>query len=112
MATQQTVIAATTSAATVLAADTTRRFLYIKNYAYQPGTTTPQTDVIYIAFGKTATAGTAGEIELVPGGEYIFGGPLPPRISNLPKGFVLPNCPTEYISVIATGTTKGAIMVQ
>jgi hypothetical protein len=57
--------------------------------------------------------GLNGEIELQPGTEYQFGGPLPPRVANLPHGFILPVCPTEYISVISTvATTYGAIMTQ
>ena len=112
MATTQTVIAATGSNSIPVAQNTTRRQLYIKCYANQPGTTTPQTGVMYIAFGKPATLGTAGELELLPGSEYIFGGPLPPRVANLPHGFILPNCPTESINVIATMTMVGAVMEQ
>lgn len=113
MATTQTAIAATTTAANAVGQNTARRFLYIKNYANVPSSQSAQTGSIYVAFGTTATKGTAGELELVPGAEYIFGGPLPPRVGNLPKGFVLPACPTEAISVLASsGTVYGAVMEQ
>jgi hypothetical protein len=113
MATTQSLITATSVAATTVALDSTRRMLHIKNYFYQPGTTTAQTGVIYVAFGKVATLGTAGELELIPGGEYTYGGPLPPNKQTLPGGFILPVCPQEYISVItATGTMYGFVMTQ
>lgn len=106
MATKQTAINATNVDSTVLSQDLTRRYLYLRNYS-----TSGQT--MWIAFGKAATAGTAGELEMVAGGEYVFGGPLPPNVANLPQSFFLPVCPTEEVHVItSTGTATGAAMTQ
>lgn len=113
VATTQTAITATGSTGVVRAADPTRRMLFIKCYVNNPTNQVAQTGAIYVAFGKAATVGTAGELELIPGSEYVFGGPLPPRVANLPHGMILPNCPTESINVISSsGTVYGAILEQ
>jgi hypothetical protein len=111
-------ITATTAPSTPLGTvnNSARRFLYIKNYVYVPnGGASPvaQQGVLYVAFGQDATPGQNGEYELLPGGEYNWGGPLPPNVGNLPLGFYLPVCPSEYVSVIASnGTVYGAIVTQ
>lgn len=101
----QTVIHASTVASQIVAAQPARRWLYIRNYSISAET-------MWVAFGKTATPGNAGERELIPGGEYSWGGPLPPAQRNLPHGFPLPPVPTESISVItAAATAEGCIEV-
>lgn len=106
MPTTQTAINASSAPAQVLSADPTRRWLYIRNYSASAQT-------IWVAFGKTATAGTAGEREIIPGGEYSWGGPLPPATQNIPGGFALPPVPTESISVItSSGTATGTVETQ
>lgn len=116
MATQATPVAATTVAATVAPSNSARRFLYIKSYVYVPnggGSPSQQSGILYVAFGQAATPGQNGEYELVPGAEYSFGGPLPPSVGNLPRGFILPVCPQESISVVSTsGTVYGTIVQQ
>ena len=67
---------------------------------------------MWVAFGKFATLGTAGEIELVAGGEYTFGGPLPPNKSTLPGGFILPQCPQEAIYIVSATPATGCVMEQ
>lgn len=106
MATNQQPISASNVDSKVLATNPTRRALYIRNYA-------GSAQSIWVKFGGVATAGAAGELEVIPGGEYNFGGPLPPGVRNLPSGFFLPNCPTEEIHVItSTGTATGCVMEQ
>lgn len=85
-----------------------RRFVYIRNYANS-------TNSIFVLFSDTrsATAGAQGELEIVPGAEYLFGGALKPSTMTLPGSFVLPNCPLEQINVItSTGTASGCVIVQ
>ena len=115
MATKQTVISATASSSLVVPQNQNRRQLYIRNYFNAPGTLTPQTHTMYVMFknGGPATAGGAGEIEIIPGGEYTFGGPLPPSTKTLPGSFFLPNCPTEDVYVITeAGNASGCILEQ
>lgn len=73
-----------------------RRALYIRNYSASTGT-------MWIAFGFTATAGTAGEIELVPGGEYNWNGLMPPLQGNVPL---------ESINIIISGGTATGCIVE
>jgi hypothetical protein len=104
MATTQTAISASSVASTPVGVNQARRLLYIRNYSSSAAT-------MWVAFGKTATAGTAGELEIIAGGEYLFGGRLPPSVGNLPLGTTLIPCPTESISVITSSSTAtGCIM--
>src|SRR5271168_3835210 len=117
MATKQFVISANTGAAVTITgqlpsgANPDARSIYIRNYAN--AIVNPGQGSMWVAFGAVATAGTNGEMEIVPGDEYSYGGPLPPSTLNLPGGTRLPNCPTEFISVISTGgTAVGCVVVQ
>lgn len=75
---------------------TERRALYIRNYAASVGT-------MWLAFGQAATAGTNGEMEIVPGGEYNWNGLLPPLQGNVPL---------ESINIIASGGTATGCVVE
>ena len=108
MATTQTLINASAISTQVIGRDPSRRMLYIRNYGASAQT-------IWVLFGGsgTATAGLAGELEVVPGGEYTFGGPLPFSKQTLPGGFNLPVCPQEEVYVVtSTGTATGTILTQ
>ena len=118
MATQQfPIIATSTSGSTVtVAGNNNNRFVYIRNYTNAPGTLTPQTASIYVLFsnapGAAATLGTKGELEVLPGQDFVFGGNLEPGIAVEQATGFFPNCPVENIYVIATGTTYGCVMTQ
>jgi hypothetical protein len=112
MATKQFAINATTGSAVQVAPnDADRRACYIRNYSNS--TVNPGQGTMWVAFGVVATAGTNGELEVVPGAEYSFGGDLRPTTQTLPGSFRLPNCPLESISVITTGgTAVGCVVTQ
>jgi len=113
MATSQSIVSASSTAATVLAPDPNRRYLKIRNY-------TDSGQTIWIAFGKAATCGTAGEEELLPAYTFEYGVTrlIPPNGLNAAnETFPQPNCPLEFVSVICgprgnpTGTAVGSILV-
>lgn len=114
MATQQFPIVAGVTSVLVVPANNNNRFVYIRNYTNQPGTLTAQTTSLYVLFsnatGAVATLGTKGELEILPGIDYVFGGNLEPGISVEQSTGFFPNCPVENIYVIATGTTYGCIV--
>lgn len=112
-------ISATSTAQTITAAgpnggsDPNRRYMMIRNYSSSE-------QILWVAFGVAATCGTNGELEIMPGYTYEFG---TTRLIS-PNGLIAnnqtaqqPNCPTEYVSVIAgplntpTGTAVGSLMV-
>lgn len=96
MTTIQIAINANNVSAQVLTSSQSRIFLYIKNYA------SPLSgDNLYVSFGQAATAGTNGELELLPGQELVFGGTSAPQ-----------NCPQGTISVISPTTAKGCVLVN
>lgn len=97
MTTQLPIAAIAGSSTVVTATDNTRRFLYLRNY-------TGSADTLWIAFGRPATAGSNGELELAPGEEISFGGKLESNLVGQPTAFQQ-NCPVESINVIATSTT-------
>lgn len=105
MATQQFAINATVSNSIPVPNDADRRSLYIRNYGNSSST-------MWVAFGQPATPGTNGEMEIVPGSEYSFGGDLKPSTKTLPGGFYLPNCPHESINVITTTLAIATITVS
>ncbi len=108
MATGQFPISASTNDSMVIARDPSRRMLYIRNYA-----ASAQTIWVLFKNGGTATAGLAGELEVQPGGEYTFGGPLPYSKQTLPGGFNLAVCPQEEVHVItSSGIATGTVMTQ
>lgn len=76
-----------------------RNSLYIRNYANS-------TASMWVAFGQVATPGANGEMEIVPGSEYAFGGPLVPNNTTPMKGY-----PIEYVSVVTTGYQIATITV-
>ena len=90
----QTPITYTTTAVTFVPARDERRALTIQSYAGSVG-------YMYVAFGKTATAGTAGEWEIAPGAVFNWNGLMPPLQGNVPL---------QSISIIVTGgSATGAI---
>jgi hypothetical protein len=102
MPTQQFPIVAGTTASQVVSENFNRRYLYIKSYVLVPSTQDQQTPTLYVAFGVPATVGLNGEMEFLPGSEYLWNGKLPPLVSDLPY---------QYISVITnTGTIYGSII--
>lgn len=104
MSTQQFPITATTTAAIFAAADKNRNSMYIRNYG--DPTVNPGQVSMWVAFGKVATVGTAGEMEIVPGAEYSFGPSLLPNNTTPLKGY-----PQEFVSIItASSTAVGCIM--
>lgn len=94
--TVQTAITNTAVSKQFAPARTERRALYIRNYVASTGN-------MYLAFGFTATAGTAGEIEIVPGGEYNWNGLLPPLQGNVPL---------ESINIIVSGGNATGCIVE
>jgi hypothetical protein len=107
MATLHTAILAGTSSAQVAAANSSRRSLFVQNYA-ESGTP------MYIAFGQAATAGTNGELEIPAGQNFSWGGTLAMPANPPSTGPTLaPACPTESINVIvASGSASGAVITQ
>lgn len=107
MATAQISIVANASSAQVLVANPGRRSLFIQNYAESAVS-------IYVAFGRSATAGANGELEIPPGQNFSWGGTL--AISANPPSTgptAAPACPTESVSVIvASGSATGAVITQ
>lgn len=101
MATIQTAISVSTTAVQVVGGRA-RKGLWIQSYS----TTDFGSQVsMFVAFGKVATAGNAGELEITAGGLYVFG-----ASGNVLTFGELPVCPTEYISIITiSGTAVGAI---
>lgn len=101
MATQHFKINATGVSSVAAPADVNRISLYIRNYSGSGQT-------VWVAFGQVATAGTNGEMELVPGAEYAFGSTTFPN-NTLP----LKAYPTESVNVItSTGTATGCIVTE
>ena len=106
MATTQTPIALTGSAVTVVPAigAILRQYMAIQNYVASPGT-------MYVAFGKVATAGTAGEWELPAGATIAWGNP-PPGVISPSVIFAGVAPPQESVSIINSGgNANGGIMV-
>lgn len=101
MATIQTPINVGTTAVQVVGGRA-RRGLWIQSYSTGDFGGNAS---MFVAFGKVATAGSGGELEITAGGVYVFGA----SGSVLTFG-ELPVCPTEYISIITiSGTALGAI---
>ena len=97
MATTQNTIAATNVDSVAMGADATRRWLYIRNYS--SATLNVGQTTMFVAFGKIATAGTGGELEIVAGGEYMWE--------------VVGEIPLEAVHVItASGGANGCVMSQ
>src|SRR5882672_2323064 len=94
--TVQTAIINAPASLEVVPARIERRALYIRNYSASTGT-------MWIAFGKDATAGSGGEMELIPSGEYNWNGLLPPLQGNVPL---------ESISIIVSGGTATGCIVE
>lgn len=109
MATQQTLLSASAVASNPVPYNPDRRFAYIRNYSASAATIW----VLFVPQGsnQVATAGLNGELEILPGMDYEFGGKLDPTTKQLPGSFKLPNCPLEGISIITSGgTATGAFM--
>jgi hypothetical protein len=113
MATQVFGLAVSGSSVLVAPYNPDRRGIYVRNYAASAGT-------IWLTFGGTnangqpitqATAGGAGEMEIVPGTEYSFGGLLHPTKNNRPLGFNFPSCPLEAIYIYGSSAT-GCLITQ
>lgn len=111
--TQQFPISANNAAAQVIPADQNRRYMLIRNYS-----TSGQ--ILWVAFGAIATCGNNGEIEILAGYTYEWGATRfisPNGLIANNQTFAQPNCPIEYVSVIAgtlgnpTGTAVGCLMV-
>ena len=102
----QVQIAAGTGSSLALAQANYRFFLHIRNYQYAPGTINAQTYPIYVSFGKPATLGTKGELEIIAGSEYIWG-----DLNYGSNTYQADGCPTDAIYIItASGTTYGCIL--
>jgi len=79
--------------------------MQIQNYVGSPGR-------MYIAFATTATAGTAGELELSPG-RILFFGVTPPGVITPAVYSSAPAAPIDSVSIInAGGNANGSIMVM
>jgi hypothetical protein len=84
-----------------------RRRVYIRNYSSSTGTMWLRWD------GTAAASGGNGEMEIIPGGEYQWGGPIPARVKNLPLGQDLPHCPQEQASIASSGgAANGCIVIE
>ena len=108
MGTQQTALNATTSASNPVPYNPDRRFAYIRNYTGSLGT-------IWLLFvpqgsNQVATQGLNGELEILPGMDFEFGGKLDPITKQLPGSFKLPNCPIEAVSIISNSTATGCFV--
>jgi hypothetical protein len=110
MATVQTALNATSTASNPVPYNPDRRFAYIRNYTNSGATMW----VLFVPQGSTAvaTAGTNGELEILPGMDYEFGGKLDPTTKQLPGSFKLPNVPLEGISIITSGGTATGTFMQ
>lgn len=89
----QAPISAGTGSSLVIPAHNYRFYLHIRNY-------TASAQTIWVSFGIPATPGTNGELEIVPGSEYIWG--------NLDYGttnYESHGCPTDAIYVITSAST-------
>lgn len=96
----QTPINATTNDAQLLPYQSERTYLHIRNYS-------GSTETMWVAFGRAATAGTNGELEIVPGSEYIWGSILWTAYGSQPS------CPQDPIHVItSTGTASGCCLTS
>ena len=73
--------------------------LYIRNYQGSSGT-------IWAALGQAATAGSNGEIEIVPGGEYTWSGVMTPIDSGMSY------IPTDSVNVIVSGGIATGAVVE
>lgn len=111
--TQQFAINASSASAVVAPADQNRRYALISNYS-------DSTEIMWVAFGKAATCGTAGELEVLAGYSREFGVSRLISANGLVANnetFQQPNCPLESINVICgtrgspTGTAVGSLMV-
>lgn len=112
MATLQFTFSVGASAKTVVAAETKGKRLAIWIQSYSPTGTAGAANIpIYVAFGTTATQGTAGEWEITAGGVYTWGAQTVFDRFGLPLSAIVP---TEFISIIGQGTgpTVGSIMIQ
>lgn len=76
-----------------------RLSLYIRNYQASTGT-------IWVALGQAATAGSNGEIEIVPGGEYTWSGVITPLDSGMAY------IPTDSVNIIVSGGTATGAVVE
>jgi hypothetical protein len=111
--TQQTAIANTGTAQTVLTADSRRRYMMIRNYS-------DSGQILWVAFGVAATCGTAGELEILAGYNWEFGVTRLVSADGVQANnltFQQPNVPLESVSVIAgargapASGANGCIMV-
>jgi hypothetical protein len=76
-----------------------RLSLYVRNYSGSTGT-------MWLALGVPATAGTNGEYEIVPGGEYSWTGILTP----IEAGNVY--IPTDSVNIIISGGSATGAVVE
>lgn len=100
-------LTATTSSGSTVAlpspsSGVTRTFLYIYNYAtadYGSNAT------MWVAFGATCTAGSHGEIELLPGSSVVYGGQRSLQYAQ--------NVPQTFITICTSSLTAvGGLQVQ
>jgi len=61
---------------------------------------------MWLAFGNAATAGSNGEMEIVPGGEYSWGGVLTPLASG--EAYI----PTDSVNIIISGGSATGAVVE
>ena len=89
----------------VLPMDPKRLYLHIRNYAASGQT-------MWVAFGQAATPGANGELEIVPGSEYIWGNALGNAPGKLLQHNLQESCPTDAIHIVtSTGTALGCALV-
>jgi hypothetical protein len=98
--------ATTTSNSTVVLPSTvngqTRTFLFIYNYATQDY---GSNQTMWVAFGAICSTGSHGELEVLPGGSFVYGGQRSLNwAQNVPQGFVT--------ICTSSGTAVGGLQVQ
>lgn len=100
----QTAINATTGASVqVLPADPLRRYMAVQIYTNSTGNG-------FMAFGKLATIGTAGEWQLNIGSVVIWG-TVPPPVISTDQTYITPAPPLSSVNIIGgSGNIIGSIL--